>query len=246
MHRLLIPTLILLAGCDTLHRSNPFDPVDTPESDAELSLYLPLNKALVTVIHRVEAVLESPNGPPIVKELEISPLGPATGMISILQPGEGFNLTLRGYDLNDELIFEGQKLNITISTNDTTLVEFELTLLKPLSDIEDNEEEIADPVDDTDGADTGSTPEAPDEDVEGTTDDENSGESSEATTGETDAGEPSTDDTDTGEVSTEETDTVDNTPTGETGSDETPVDTSGDTATDDENTDEATVAGEAG
>ena len=199
MHCLLIPALILLAGCDTLHRSNPFDPVNTPESDTELSLYLPLNKALVTVIHRVEAILESPNGPPIVKELEISPLGPATGMISILQPGEGFNLTLRGYDLNDEPIFEGQKLNITISTNDTTLVDFELTLLKPLSDIEDNEEEIADPIDDTDGADTGSTPETPDEDVEGTTDGENNGESSEASTDDT-----GTDDTDTGEVSTGE------------------------------------------
>ncbi len=251
MHRLLIPALILLAGCGTLDRSNPFDPVDTPESDAELSLYLPLNKALVTVIHRVEAVLESPNGPPIVKELEISPLGPATGIISILQPGEGFNLTLRGYDLNDELIFEGQKLNITISTNDTTLVEFELTLLKPLSDIEDNEEEITDPVDVTDGSDTGSTPETPDEDVEGTTDDESGGESLDATTEETDTeetdtGETDTEETDTGETDTEETDTVDNTPTGETGSDETPVDTSGDTATDDENADEATVAGEAG
>ena len=47
-------------------------------------------------------------------------------------------------------------------------------------------------------------------------------------------------------MSTEETDTVDNTPSGETGSDETPVDASGDAATDGENTDEATVAGEAG
>ena len=244
MRHLLIS--IFLLGCSDLDRSNPYDPINAREETAELTLSLPLGKTLASVIHRVEAVITSPTTPTILKQLDITPLGPATGTISTLQPGGGYTLTLRGYDLNDELIFEGQKLNITISTNATTLVEFELTLLKPLSDIEDNEGEIADPVDDTDGANTGSTPEAPDEDVEGTTDDENSGEGSEATTGETDAGEPSTDDTDTGEVSTEETDTVDNTPSGETGSDETPVDASGDAATDGENTDEATVAGEAG
>jgi hypothetical protein len=138
---------IVLTGCGSLDRSNPFDsaqiPVgkdpqsqtDTAVETAELNLYLPLGKALATIIYRIEAVITGPNIPPISKTLDISPLGPATGTIGTLQPGDGYNLTLSGYDLNDELIFEGQQKNITISKDDTTLVEFELTLLKPLPDL---------------------------------------------------------------------------------------------------------------
>ncbi|HIL07079.1 MAG TPA: hypothetical protein EYG11_00125, partial [Candidatus Latescibacteria bacterium] len=139
--------VIILAGCGSLDRSNPFDSArnqvgkdqqsqtDTTAETAELNLYLPLGKALATVIYRVEAVITGPNISPISRILDISPLGPATGTIGALQPGDGYHLTLRGYDLNDELIFEGQQKNITISNNDTTLVEFELTLLKPLPDL---------------------------------------------------------------------------------------------------------------
>ena len=99
MRRLFIILFIFLAGCGDLERSNPYDSVRNPESGATLSLYLPLGKALVTVIHRVEAILTGPNIPTIVKELDLSPLGPATGTIGTLQPGDGFSLTLRGYDL---------------------------------------------------------------------------------------------------------------------------------------------------
>ena len=45
-------------------------------------------------------------------------------------------MTLRGYDIVDELIFEGQQSDIIIGNNDTTLVEFQLTLLVPLPDID--------------------------------------------------------------------------------------------------------------
>ena len=161
MLHLFVFILFILTGCGSLDRSNPFDSAQTPvgkdpqsQTDtaaetAELNLYLPLGKALATIIHRIEAVITGPNIAPISKILDISPLGPATGTIGALQPGDGYNLTLSGYDLNDELIFEGQKKNITISKNDTTLVEFELTLLKPLPDLGGDTGETTEPDDGT-------------------------------------------------------------------------------------------------
>ena len=152
---------LILTGCGSLDRSNPFDSAqtlvgkdqqsqtDTTAETAELNLYLPLSKALSTIIHRIEAVITGPNIAPISKILDISPLGPATGTIGALQPGDGYNLTLSGYDLNDELIFEGQQKNITISNNDTTLVEFELTLLKPFPDLGGDNGETTEPDDET-------------------------------------------------------------------------------------------------
>ena len=152
---------LILTGCGGLDRSNPFDSAqtlvgkdqqsqtDTTAETAELNLYLPLSKALSTIIHRIEAVITGPNIAPISKLLDISPLGPATGTIGALQSGDGYNLTLNGYDLNNELIFEGQQKNITISKNDTTLVEFELTLLKPFPDLGGDNGETTEPDDGT-------------------------------------------------------------------------------------------------
>ena len=134
MRHLLIS--IFLLGCSDLDRSNPYDPINAREETAELTLSLPLGKTLASVIHRVEAVITSPTTPTILKQLDITPLGPATGTISTLQPGGGYTLTLRGYDIADKLIFEGQQSDITIGNNDTTLVEFQLTLLVPLPDID--------------------------------------------------------------------------------------------------------------
>ena len=127
---------ILLLGCRSLDRSNPYDPINAAAENAELTLSLPLGKTLASVIHRVEAIITSPTTPTILKQLDIKPLGPATGTISTLQPGVGYTLTLRGYDVADELIFEGQQSDITIGNNDTTLVEFQLILLVPLPDID--------------------------------------------------------------------------------------------------------------
>lgn len=134
MQHLLIS--ILLVGCSGLDRSNPYDPMNAAAENAELTLSLPLGKTLASVIHRVEAVITSPTTPTILKQLDIKPLGPATGTISTLQPGVGYTLTLRGYDVADELIFEGQQSGITIGNNDTTLVEFQLILLVPLPDVD--------------------------------------------------------------------------------------------------------------
>ena len=157
MQHLITLLLLIATGCGGLDRSNPFDPVHRSTggdrlshstvvpADAELLLYLPLGKALATVIYRIEAVLTGPNMLSISKTLDISPLGPATGTIGALQQGSGYILHLRGYDLDDELIFEGHEENITISNNDTTLVEIELTLLKPLPDFGDGTSENTEP-----------------------------------------------------------------------------------------------------
>ncbi len=181
MLHLFVFIVLILTGCGSLDRSNPFDSAQTPvgkdqqsQTDttaetAKLFLHLPLSKALATIIHRIEAVITGPNIAPISKILDISPLGPATGTIGALQPSEGYNLTLSGYDLNDELIFEGQQKNITISENDTTLVEFELTLLKPFPDLGGDTGETTEPddatatddattTDDATAADNGTTP----------------------------------------------------------------------------------------
>jgi len=122
--------------CGSPERDNPFDPARSEEADqrATLSLYLPLPKPLVTVVHRIVAILEGPDIQPIVKELSLSPLGPATATIGTIQPGSGRVLTLRGYDLEDNLIFEGQQEDITISAGDTTRVEIQLELAGALAD----------------------------------------------------------------------------------------------------------------
>jgi hypothetical protein len=141
---LLLPSFIYalsIAACSDLQRSNPYDShsakVDATNGAAEatLSLRLPLAKALAIVVYRVEAILEGPCMPPIIKELTLLPLGPATGTIGALQPGTGFSLTLRGYDIEDELLFEGHQENISIVDGDTTLVEIDLVLLRAIPDL---------------------------------------------------------------------------------------------------------------
>ena len=74
MRHLLIPVLLL--GCSGLDRSNPYDPANGPGETTELTLSLPLGKVLASVIHRVEAVITSPTTPTILRQLDITPLGP--------------------------------------------------------------------------------------------------------------------------------------------------------------------------
>ena len=212
MRHLLIS--IFLLGCSDLDRSNPYDPINAREETAELTLSLPLGKTLASVIHRVEAVITSPTTPTILKQLDITPLGPATGTISTLQPGGGYTLTLRGYDIADQLIFEGQQSDITIGNNDTTLVEFQLTLLVPLPDIDTEPSGQTDgdaPGEgDADGATepaTGTEPNAgTSEDAAGTdAEDDTTTEEKDATTDTGTAEEDAATDTGTGEESAEET-----------------------------------------
>ena len=108
-------------------------------------------KALAIVVYRVEAILAGPGSPTIIKQLDISPLGPATGVIGTSAPGEGFSVTLRGYDTDGDLLFEGGAENITIAEGDTVIVEIELYLAREIPG-------LGDAVDSSDsGIDTGSS-----------------------------------------------------------------------------------------
>lgn len=128
---------ITLAGiqCGPLERSNPADPAadSAPGEPAALTLSVPLPKPLAPVVHRVVARLEGTGVGPIEKELVLSPLGPASGTIGALAPGSGLTLTIRGYDLEDALLFEGVQSGITITAGDTTTVDIDLVLTQPLA-----------------------------------------------------------------------------------------------------------------
>ena len=63
----------------------------------------------------------------MVKELHISPLGPATGTIGTIPPGSGYALSLVGYDLDGNELFRGVQENITIIAGDTTTVSIDLS-----------------------------------------------------------------------------------------------------------------------
>ncbi len=125
-----------LAGlrCGSLERNNPADPaaIGEPGEPAVLSLYLPLPKPLAPVVYRVVATLEGTGVGPIEKELSLSPLGPASGTIGALAPGSDLTLTIRGYDLDDALLFEGTQTGITVTAGDTTTVDIDLVLRQPL------------------------------------------------------------------------------------------------------------------
>ena len=140
----------LHGGCGELERSNPYHirAQEDEEPTASLALRIPMAKALAIVVSRVEAVLAGPGSPTITKELDISPLGPATGFIGTSAPGPGFSLTLRGYDTDGELLFEGSMENITIVEGDTTLVEVDLFLTREIPG-------LGDPPEDGGGTDAG-------------------------------------------------------------------------------------------
>lgn len=150
-HTLCIAALWAM-GCGQLERSNPYDThgQQAEQPTAAIALQVPMAKALAIVVYRVEAILAGPSSPTITKQLDISPLGPATGIIGTSAPGEGFSLTLRGYDTEGALLFEGGTENITIVEGDTVLVEIELYLTRAIPGLGD----AADSSDDNDEADS--------------------------------------------------------------------------------------------
>ena len=95
---------------------------------AALHLALPLPKPLARVVHRLVATLEGPGMEPVVFELDHSPLGPATGILGALPPGEDRTLSIEGFDLVGALIFVGAANKIAIVPGDTARVELELSL----------------------------------------------------------------------------------------------------------------------
>jgi hypothetical protein len=124
----LLLVAFLYPGCGAPERNNPLDPAN--RQGASLTLNIPLPKYLADVVQRVVARLEGPGMQPLVKELDHSPLGPATGTIGAIPPGTGRILTIEGYDLAGELLFRGEKRDIAIVAGDTTRVELDLVLVK--------------------------------------------------------------------------------------------------------------------
>ena len=137
-YTLCIATLWATA-CGQLERSNPYGTRDQQAKQpvAAVALQIPMAKALAIVVYRVEAILAGPGSPTIIKQLDISPLGPATGVIGTSAPGEGFSVTLRGYDTDGDLLFEGGAENITVAEGDTVLVEIELYLARKIPGLGD-------------------------------------------------------------------------------------------------------------
>ena len=126
---LALSTWMAFFHCSELERDNPVDPAVRPAaSNASISLTIPLSKILLSVVHRVEAILVSADMDSVVKELHISPLGPATGTIGTIPPGSGYALSLVGYDLDGNELFRGMQQNLTITAGDTTTVSIDLAL----------------------------------------------------------------------------------------------------------------------
>ena len=127
----------LVCHCSSAAPERPLAPSEQMPT-AGISLSVPLPKALVIVVDRVVATLEVPGLQTIVKELTVTPLGPATGIIGALPPSTGLTITLNGYDLDGELLFNGQRRGLAITAGDTTRVTIELILVQEI-DLEEPE-----------------------------------------------------------------------------------------------------------
>jgi hypothetical protein len=132
---LLFGLLALLYRCGPSTPEMPLSPGvgDSPGAAGGISLAIPIPKALVVVVDRVVATLNGPGIQTIVKELTVTPLGPATGIIGALPAATGLVLTLEGYDLDGLLLFNGQRRGISITAGDTTRITVELLLVQDIS-----------------------------------------------------------------------------------------------------------------
>ena len=128
MKSLLFIAMWIFTACTSVERTNPSDSNDNAYEQSTLLINLPLAKAVSVVIHKIIAILESPETQPISKQLTLNPLGLATGTITTLKPGDNYTLILQGFDTDGALLFEGNSVGIKISEGDTTLVEVDLVL----------------------------------------------------------------------------------------------------------------------
>ena len=130
--RLAAISLALLCACGGLQRDNPLDPSVSQPEDGEaptLSLVVSLPRALASIVDRIIATLQGPDMTTIVKELDHSPLGPATLTIGAISPGSGRTLIIEGVDFEGQLILRGEQRNIEIVVGDTTRVTIDLELV---------------------------------------------------------------------------------------------------------------------
>jgi len=125
--------LILIVCCVRCGPPDPSRPTDSGPAEATasstLELSIPLPKALISVVDSLVAVLEAPGQPTIYKQLEHSPLGPATLTIGAISPGSGYRLTISGYDHARQHILQGEQDGIVIAVGDTLHLTMVMTLL---------------------------------------------------------------------------------------------------------------------
>ena len=158
-----IATIALATSCGSPERANPFDPAISggESSQQTLTLVLSLPKSLATVVDSIVAKLVGPDMPEIVKQLNHSPLGPASLTIGAITPGPNRTLTIEGYDLQGRLIMVGEQRNLTIAVGDTTRVTINLVLTDQFvpEEIVTGDEEDTDPggEDQTEDCTTGTT-----------------------------------------------------------------------------------------
>lgn len=125
--------LVLIGCCVRCGPPEPSRPTDSrpavAATSSTLELAVPLPKALVSVVDSLVAVLEAPGQPTITKQLEYSPLGPATLTIGAISPGSGYRLRISGYDHARQHILQGEQDGIVIAVGDTLHLTMVLTLL---------------------------------------------------------------------------------------------------------------------
>lgn len=132
-----ISSAALLVNCGSFDRNNPVDPggaaaqaqaeLVVPEPGLRLTVSLP--KALVSVVDSVVAHLTGPNIVPVVKQLQHSPLGPATVTLGALSPGLDRVLIIEGYNHEGNLVMRAEKRNINITVGDTTRITMNMELM---------------------------------------------------------------------------------------------------------------------
>ena len=165
----LVGAALLCSRCSHQERDNTLNPESPGQAsqEASLSMFLPLPKPLVVVVHRVVATLQGPGIQTVVKDLDLSPLGPASGTIGALPPATGLTLTLQGFDLDGALLFKGEQRDIAINAGDTTRVNIELILVQDIpTDAQEPPAEEEPPAEDNDNPEN---PDASEETTDATT-----------------------------------------------------------------------------
>lgn len=125
---------ILIGCCAQCGPPEPSRPTDPGSEEAAFSsalvLTIPLSKTLVSVVDSLVAVLSDAQGRPMItKQLQHSPLGPATLTIGAVSPGSGYRLTISGYDHARRHILQGEQDGIVIAVGDTLPLTMVLSLL---------------------------------------------------------------------------------------------------------------------
>ena len=144
---IIVAFITCIWSCGTLDRNNPLyvdnsnshsEQHTSVESEPSLTLAIALPKALASVVDSMVARFTGPDIVPIVKEMQFSPIGPATVTLGALSPGQDRTLIVEGYDHDGNLIIRGEKHNIQISVGDTTRITLNMEQIDIPADVESN------------------------------------------------------------------------------------------------------------